>query len=61
MTISRLVITLGLLLASVLVQAEFTAKVIGITDGDTIKVLDQNNTQHKIRFAGIDAPERKQP
>ena len=41
--------------------AEFTAKVVGITDGDTIKVLDENNTQHKIRFAGIDAPERKQP
>ena len=57
----RATLILGLLLASLPVQAEFTAKVVGITDGDTIKVLDENNTQHKIRFAGIDAPERKQP
>lgn len=41
--------------------ADFPAKVIGITDGDTIKVLDETNTQQKIRLAGIDAPERKQP
>ena len=42
------------------VYADFPATVIGITDGDTIKVLDASNTQHKIRLAGIDAPERKQ-
>jgi hypothetical protein len=29
--------------------------------GDTITVLDETNTQHKIRLAGIDAPEKKQP
>lgn len=57
----RATLILGLLLASLPVHAEFNAKVIGITDGDTIKVLDENNVQHKIRFAGIDAPERKQP
>jgi endonuclease YncB( thermonuclease family) len=32
-----------------------------ITDGDTIKVVDDQNQQHKIRLASIDAPERKQP
>lgn len=37
------------------------ALVIAITDGDTIKVLDNNNHQYKIRLASIDAPERKQP
>ena len=36
-------------------------KVVGITDGDTVKVLDGSNQEHKIRLAGIDAPERKQP
>jgi endonuclease YncB( thermonuclease family) len=36
-------------------------RVVGVTDGDTIKILDASNTQHKIRLAGIDAPERKQP
>ena len=43
------------------VHAEFSARVIGITEGDTIQVLDNSNTQHKIRLAGIDCPERKQP
>lgn len=36
-------------------------KVIGISDGDTIAVLDNSRTQHKIRLAGIDAPEKSQP
>ena len=35
-------------------------KVIKITDGDTLYVPDANYQQHKIRLAGIDAPERKQ-
>lgn len=36
-------------------------RVVGIADGDTITVLDASNTQYKIRLAGIDAPEKKQP
>lgn len=36
-------------------------RVVGITDGDTITVLDDNNQQHTIRLAEIDAPERGQP
>lgn len=38
-----------------------TGRVVAIADGDTITVLDSNNQQHKIRLAGIDAPEKKQP
>ncbi len=38
-----------------------TGRVVGVTDGDTITVLDSTNTEHKIRLAGIDAPEKKQP
>lgn len=38
-----------------------TGHVVGIADGDTITVLDSTKTQHKIRLAGIDAPESKQP
>jgi endonuclease YncB( thermonuclease family) len=34
--------------------------VVGISDGDTITVSDETKTQHKIRFAGIDAPEKDQ-
>jgi len=37
------------------------ARVVGVTDGDTITVLDANNNQYKIRLVGIDAPEKKQP
>jgi endonuclease YncB( thermonuclease family) len=36
-------------------------KVVGVADGDTITVLDGNRVQHKIRLAGIDAPEKGQP
>ena len=41
-------------------ENEFSGKVVGIADGDTATVLDESNTQHKIRFLGIDAPEKKQ-
>ncbi len=36
-----------------------TGKVVKITDGDTLYVLEANYKEHKIRLAGIDAPERK--
>jgi micrococcal nuclease len=35
-------------------------KVVGITDGDTIKIFD-GKRQLKIRLYGIDCPEKKQP
>lgn len=37
-----------------------TGKVVAIADGDTLTVLDDSKTQHKIRLAGIDAPEKAQ-
>lgn len=36
-------------------------RVVSVADGDTITVLDDARAQHKIRLAGIDAPEKKQP
>ena len=36
-----------------------TGKVVKVADSATVTILD-NNTQHKIRLQGIDAPERKQ-
>lgn len=35
-------------------------KTVGITDGDTVTLLDADKVQHKIRLDGIDAPEAKQ-
>jgi endonuclease YncB( thermonuclease family) len=37
-----------------------TGKVVGVTDGDTVTVLDDAKRQHKIRLSGIDAPEKSQ-
>jgi endonuclease YncB( thermonuclease family) len=52
---------LWFLTASLAIPAELRGVVVGIADGDTITVLDGGRKQHKIRLAGIDAPERKQP
>lgn len=52
--------TLLLTLAG-LAQAELVSGiVIGVIDGDTIDILDESKTTHRIRLAGIDAPERRQ-
>ena len=34
--------------------------VVGVSDGDTVKVLDAGKKQHRIRLLGIDAPESNQ-
>ena len=50
-----------LLVACGIATAEaITGLVVGVSDGDTITVLDEQNYQHKIRLAGIDAPEKRQ-
>ena len=40
--------------------ASLQGKVVGVADGDTVTVLDEQNKQHKIRLQGIDAPEKAQ-
>ena len=51
----------SLMLIFPLAQAEtLTGRVVRVTDGDTIVVLDASKVQHKIRLTGIDAPERGQ-
>jgi endonuclease YncB( thermonuclease family) len=55
----RLVVALILTLPLPALAEEFTGKVVGITDGDTIKVL-RGNEQVKIRLEGIDCPESHQ-
>ena len=40
--------------------ADFTGRVVGISDGDTISVLHDGRAE-KVRLYGIDAPEKGQP
>jgi endonuclease YncB( thermonuclease family) len=49
-----------LALTSVLCADEFAARVVSITDGDTLVVL-RDKQQVRIRLHGIDSPERAQP
>ena len=35
--------------------------VVKVAEGDTITVLDSDRVQHRVRIAGIDAPEKNQP
>ncbi len=45
---------------SLIAQQILKGKVVRISDGDTITVLDSLNQQHKIRLHGIDCPEKGQ-
>lgn len=58
---NRILIAGLLLVFSVTAYADLiNGRVVSLSDGDTITILDNTNTQHKIRLAGIDAPEKKQ-
>ena len=54
-------LVLCLVLPLQVIAAIFEGRVVGVADGDTITVLDESRVQRKIRLAGIDAPEKKQP
>ena len=61
LSINRLFAPL-LLLFTLSAQAEtLEGKVIKIADGDTLTLLTPSSQQVKIRLAGVDTPERKQP
>lgn len=59
---ARLVLCVITFLISANVFGEqFTAQVIGITDGDTVRVMRAPSDQVKNRLSEIDAPEKAQP
>ena len=57
----RCLMVISLTFAMATADADIHGKVVAVTDGDTIKILDENSVQHKIRLTGIDAPEKAQP
>ena len=61
LNINKLFVPL-LLIFTLSAQAEtLEGKVVKIADGDTLTLLTSTKDQVKIRLAGIDTPERKQP
>jgi len=55
--IKALLFLSALFLSAAAQPQTITGKVVGVSDGDTITVLDDQKRQHKIRLDGIDAPE----
>src|SRR5262245_40411461 len=51
----------AMLLATGASAAELHGRVVAVSDGDTITVVDAAHALHKVRLAGIDAPEKNQP
>lgn len=60
MKLSILLIAFVLLLPIPSFCQTFIGKVVGVSDGDTITILDSNRQQHKIRLYGVDCPESGQ-
>lgn len=56
-----LLITVFFISSLCLAVQSITGKVVRVADGDTLTVLTGNKEQMKVRFAGIDCPERDQP
>ncbi|MEY4710586.1 MAG: Thermonuclease precursor [Pseudomonadota bacterium] len=50
----------ALAIASAAAQT-LTGRVVGVSDGDTVTILDATQRTHKVRLLGIDSPEKKQP
>jgi len=52
-------VVFGLFVTTAHAAEGFSGRVVGVADGDTLTVL-AGETQHKVRLAEIDAPEKKQ-
>ncbi len=51
----------GVVAVTPLAWAEsYRGVVVSVADGDTVTVLDSYRQQHKVRLAGVDAPEKSQ-
>ena len=48
------------LLSKLILAETLDCKVVGVSDGDTVKALCENNRLIRVRLSNIDAPEKKQ-
>lgn len=55
-----LLILTGSLLISFQIISTYKGTIVGVSDGDTIKLLTSDFTEIKIRLEGIDCPEKNQ-
>ena len=60
MCLNQFIATFFLRISCAIEAGTLQGKVVGVADGDSLTVLDNNKTQHKIRLQGIDAPEKAQ-
>lgn len=59
--LARLIVGVLLIILQLVAHADvLLGHVVGVSDGDTITVLDDNKQRHVIRLMGIDAPEKAQ-
>ena len=58
-TVCAILICTTLLHSSAFAEV-LTGRIVAVTDGDTLTLLDRSFVQHKIRLSGINAPEKKQ-
>ena len=55
-----LVLILSLFMMVLSFATAIKGKVMKVADGDTITILEENGDKTRVRFYGIDAPEKKQ-
>jgi len=58
--LKKILILVALLTIFSIIQAQITGRVVGVHDGDSFTLLDNDKRQYKIRLHGIDCPELKQ-
>ena len=55
-----IIFIVSLLLYSPVLADTLQGKVVKVADGDTVTIIDDSGKKHRVRLAGIDAPEKDQ-
>lgn len=61
MMLKIIILAIGIIVSQTGCAENIYGEVVSVADGDTITLLDKTKKQTKIRFAGIDCPEKRQP